>query len=120
MADIRAETFFNPAEGKMERSNKHSMWCIYILRCRNNYLYIGMTNNLPKRLTAHDRGKGSKFVFSRRPFELMKVIYCRDERSARRFESGLKKLRRSDKFTALDMPWLPVTSGTAPKGTRQS
>lgn len=54
------------------------IWCVYVLKCRNNYLYIGMTNNIEKRLKAHSEGAGSKFVRTWRPFELVRVISCMD------------------------------------------
>ncbi len=91
-----------------ERSDNQNAWCVYVLRCRNNYLYIGITNDLKKRLTAHDSGKGSKFVKSHRPFQLMKIIFCIDGREARKLEYSLKKLKRRDKFSALGMEYCDV------------
>ncbi len=61
-------------------------WCVYVLRCSNNYFYIGMTNNLERRLKEHDRGRGSKFVRSWRPFELIKTIHCKNAGEARSLE----------------------------------
>jgi len=37
-------------------------WYVYVLKCRNNYLYVGVTNNLERRLKEHEKGTGSKFV----------------------------------------------------------
>ena len=84
------------------------MWCVYVLSCRNSYLYTGITNNLTKRLAAHEKGTGSKFVRSQRPFKLLKTIYCKDESEARRVEYNLKKLRRRDKFEALGIEYFEV------------
>lgn len=92
----------------MEQSNYQNRWCVYVLLCRNNYLYIGMTNNLRKRLTAHENGNGSKFVRSRSPFELMKVIYCIDESAARKLEYSLKKLKRRDKLKELGLEYCDI------------
>ena len=100
---------FVSSKGKMERSNHQSMWCVYVLRCRNNYLYIGMTNNLQKRMTAHEKGSGSKFVQSHKPFELIKVIYCTDSRAAKKLEYSLKGLKRRDKFTVLKLKYCDVS-----------
>ncbi|MBI5633816.1 MAG: GIY-YIG nuclease family protein, partial [Nitrospirae bacterium] len=61
-------------------------WCVYLLRCRNNSLYTGMTNNIVRRLKEHEQGRGSKFVRSWRPFELVKTIPCRNAGEARRLE----------------------------------
>ena len=91
--------------GKLKSQN---LWCIYVLCCKNSYLYIGITNNLTKRLAAHEKGTGSKFVRSQRPFKLLKAIYCKDESKARRLECSLKKLKRRDKFEALGVEYFEV------------
>jgi putative endonuclease len=79
-------------------------WCVYVLRCRNNSLYIGMTNDLEKRIKKHNLGTGSKFVRSWRPFELVKTIPCRNEGEARGLEYDLKKLTRKKKIEVLELP----------------
>jgi putative endonuclease len=76
-------------------------WCVYVLRCRGNYLYTGSTNNLTRRLSEHEKGTGSKFVRSKRPFVLAKVIPCETGQEARRLEYRLKKLRRKAKTAFL-------------------
>ena len=78
-------------------------WCIYALRCRNNYIYIGSTNNLERRLEEHRRGTGSKFVRTQLPFELVRVIPCKDSHTARTTEYRLKQLRRDKKLAALGL-----------------
>ena len=78
-------------------------WCVYVLRCRNNSFYIGITNNLEKRLEQHTLGTGSKFVRSWRPFELVKTIPCSDSGEARRLEYDLKRLTRKKKIEVLEL-----------------
>lgn len=87
----------------MARSNKNLRWCIYALICRGNYLYIGITENLERRLRQHEAGKGSKFVRSRRPFELAKVIWYDSGTEARKNEYKLKRMRRPEKIKVLDI-----------------
>jgi len=79
-------------------------WCVYVLRCRNNSLYVGMTNNIEKRMEKHKLGIGSKFVRSWRPFELVKTIPCRTASEAGRLEFELKKLTRRKKIEVLGLP----------------
>ena len=43
----------------------------YILKCRDNSLYTGWTNDIDKRIKAHNDGKGAKYTKSRRPVELI-------------------------------------------------
>ena len=78
-------------------------WCVYVLNCSNGSLYTGITNNLAQRLKQHERGKGSKYVRSWRPFELVKTISCKDAAEARRLEYDLKRLTRNEKIAALDL-----------------
>jgi len=84
-----------------ELSNKG--WCVYVLKCRKNYLYIGITNDLDTRMKAHANGTGSKFVRAWRPFELVKVLACKDGREARSLEYRLKRLKRDKKLTVLGL-----------------
>ena len=79
------------------------LWCVYVLRCRNNNLYIGMTNNLEKRIEKHQLGTGSKFVRSWKPFELVKTMPCRNAGEARRLEYDLKRLTRKKKIEVLGL-----------------
>ena len=45
----------------------------YLLRCADGTLYCGWTNDLEKRVVAHNAGTGAKYTKSRRPVEL---AYC--------------------------------------------
>ena len=89
------------AESRTETNS--APWCVYVLRCRNNSLYIGMTNNLEKRIEKHKLGIGSKFVRSWRPFELVKTIPCKNAEEARRLEYDLKRLTRRKKIEVLEL-----------------
>lgn len=37
------------------------MYFVYLLRCSDGTLYTGCTNNLDRRLAAHNAGKGTKY-----------------------------------------------------------
>jgi ribonuclease HI len=84
-------------------TTKGGGWCVYVLHCRNGSLYTGITNDLAQRLKQHEQGKGSKYVRSWRPFELVKTISCKDAAEARRLEYDLKRLTRKEKIAALDL-----------------
>ncbi|MGA2107042.1 MAG: GIY-YIG nuclease family protein [Syntrophorhabdales bacterium] len=82
---------------------KNEAWCVYVLRCRDNSYYIGSTNNLERRLSEHRRGTGSKYVKSRRPFDLARVVPCQTGPEARHVESRLKVLKRKGKEELLQI-----------------
>ena len=73
------------------------MHFVYILRCNDNSLYTGYTNNLYERLKAHNSGKGAKYTRARIPVSL--VYYKRvDSKSwALKLEARIKKLTKKEK-----------------------
>jgi putative endonuclease len=46
-------------------------WVVYLVQCSDESLYCGITNNLKKRLAAHNLGRGAKYTRSRRPVEFV-------------------------------------------------
>jgi putative endonuclease len=76
------------------------MFFVYILMCRDGSLYTGMTNDLEKRMEAHSRGKGSRYVRSRLPFELVHSEPFGTKPEAMKRENEIKMMKREEK-TAL-------------------
>jgi putative endonuclease len=74
------------------------VWVVYLVRCADNTLYCGITNDLAARLAAHTAGKGAKYTRGRGPFELVAKRRCRDKSFALRLEHAVKKLDRSEKL----------------------
>ncbi len=46
-------------------------WKVYLVKCADNLLYCGITNNIIGRITKHTAGKCAKYTQSRMPVELM-------------------------------------------------
>lgn len=71
----------------------------YILRCADNSLYCGMTNNLGKRVKEHnsDSARGSKYVRARRPVTMVYHEEFPDIKTAMAREREVKKWRKSEK-----------------------
>ncbi|MDH5680208.1 MAG: GIY-YIG nuclease family protein, partial [Spirochaetota bacterium] len=46
-------------------------WLVYLLECADNSYYCGVTNDLNKRLTDHNSGKGAKYTRSRLPVKVL-------------------------------------------------
>jgi len=44
---------------------------VYILRCADGSYYVGLTEHLTGRESAHNNGRGSKYTFLRRPVQLV-------------------------------------------------
>lgn len=74
------------------------MYFLYILKCRDNSLYTGITNDLAKRLETHKKGKGSKYVLSRLPFELVYTENFETKSEALKREIEIKSWSREAKI----------------------
>jgi putative endonuclease len=73
-------------------------WLAYFVRCRDGSLYAGATNDLERRLLAHNRGKGAAYTRSRRPVRLVYTVRARDRSEALKREAALKRLSRVEKL----------------------
>lgn len=69
----------------------------YILRCSDDTLYCGWTNNLEKRLAAHNAGTAAKYTRARRPVELVYYEEFETKQEAMSREYHIKKLTRREK-----------------------
>ena len=77
---------------------------VYLLRCGDGSLYCGWTDDLSDRLATHRRGKGSAFVRSRLPVEMVFAEPCVDRSNAMKREYAIKRLRRADKLRLVRGP----------------
>lgn len=74
-----------------------------MLRCADDTLYTGVTNDLESRLKAHNGSKqGARYTRSRRPVCLVYKERKRDKRSAMRREAAIKGLHRLEKIALID------------------
>jgi len=73
-------------------------WFCYLLRCADDTLYCGITNDLEKRLAAHNAGTASKYTRTRLPVELVFAEPCADRSAASKREMEIKSLKRADKL----------------------
>lgn len=69
----------------------------YILECRDKTLYTGWTNNIEKRLEAHNSGQGAKYTRGRTPVKLVYIEVHETKQEAMQREAFIKKLSRAQK-----------------------
>ena len=74
----------------------------YILECADGTLYTGYTDNLEKRLAAHNAGEGAKYTRSRRPCRLAYAEEFAGKGEAMSREWHIKRLRRKEKLLLLE------------------
>lgn len=73
-------------------------WIVYILRCADDTLYTGITNDLAERLLKHENGTGAKYTRSRSPFEVVYTETGLTRSEAAKREAQIKALDRSEKL----------------------
>ncbi len=73
-------------------------WTVYILQCADGTLYTGITNDLKKRLTAHNNGTGAKYTRGRGPVKLLYKETRRTKSAALKREAVIKCLSRIEKI----------------------
>jgi len=70
---------------------------VYILRCSDGSYYVGSTQDVTKRVQAHNDGKAATFTKMRRPVTLEYSELCESETAAVRREHQIKKWSRVKK-----------------------
>lgn len=76
-------------------------WLVYVLRCADDTLYTGCTNDLPKRLRTHLRGQ-VKYTRARLPVTVAYHEDVPDRSAALRRERAIKRLTRQQKLALLN------------------
>lgn len=75
---------------------------VYMLRCRDGSLYTGWTNDLEKRLKAHNCGSASKYTRTRLPAELVYFEEWESKEAAMSREWHIKRLSREEKLKLIE------------------
>jgi putative endonuclease len=79
-------------------SKNSNIWRVYMVRCSDGTLYTGITNDLEKRIEAHNSGKdGARYTRSRRPVTLVYSEQAGTKSEAASLEYRIKKLPRAKK-----------------------
>ena len=74
-----------------------SDWYVYILKCKDDSYYTGITKNLEKRIADHVSGNGAKYTRGRAPLKLIHTEIFENRSSASKREFEIKKLSRIEK-----------------------
>lgn len=74
----------------------------YILKCNDNSLYTGWTNDITHRLKMHNEGKGAKYTRGRGPVELVYFEEFETKQEAMSREAKIKRLTRKEKLLLIE------------------
>jgi putative endonuclease len=97
-----------PVETGEEAKAGAAPWFCYVVACADGTLYTGVTNDLPGRLSRHNRGKASKYTRGRLPVRLVWSEEQASRAGALRREAQVKRLSRAAK--------LALIGGEGPRG----
>jgi putative endonuclease len=78
-----------------------NVWFVYVIRCSDSTLYTGITNNIERRLFAHNSKKGAKYTMSRTPCILVSSFEAGSKSNALKLEYAFKRLSREKKLLVL-------------------
>lgn len=81
----------------------------YILRCGDGSLYTGWTNDLTRRVAAHNAGRGGKYTCARLPVELVYHEVFATKEEAMRREWAIKQMSRGEKLALIRAGKPPAT-----------
>lgn len=82
-------------------------WYLYIVKCRDDSLYTGITTDIMRRIAQHNSGKGAKYTRSRRPVTLVFSKEYKDRSAASKAEYYTKRLSRKEKIKMIDQKGKP-------------
>ena len=79
-------------------------WFVYVARCADGTLYVGITLDVAARIAAHDAGRGARYTRGRGPLAVLATRRCRVKGDALRLELALKRLARDEKLALCASP----------------
>ena len=72
-------------------------WFVYVVQCADSTYYIGISNDVQKRIDDHNSGKGAKYTQGRLPVKLIYQEEYPDRSTASKREAELKSWPRKKK-----------------------
>ena len=76
---------------------EEKQYYVYLLECADGSYYCGMTNDLERRLRAHNAGRGGRYTASHRPCRLAYSEPAAGMSDALHREAAIKKLGHAQK-----------------------
>lgn len=90
----------------MKSDSNKTTYYTYILQCKSNILYTGITTDYKRRLEEHsgvnDSKKGAKFTKSHKPEKIVALWRTNTRSDASKLEARIKQLSKSEKIELID------------------
>ncbi len=78
------------------------VYYVYILKCGDGTLYTGTTNEIGRRISAHNDGKGAKYTKGRLPVSLVYSEALETKSAALKREIQIKKMNKVRKVKLIE------------------
>lgn len=78
-------------------------WSVYIVLCKDNTLYTGVSNNVAKRFEDHcaQNQKTAKYLRGRTPLKLIYTQEIGTRSDALKVEAAIKKMSQTEKYALI-------------------
>jgi putative endonuclease len=73
-------------------------WYLYVVECRDQTLYTGITTDISRRIQEHNAKKGAFYTQNKTPVELVYQEAMPNQSAARKREAEIKRLTRKEKL----------------------
>jgi len=80
---------------------KQKIWSAYIVKCKDEKLYTGISSDVKNRVATHNKGKGCRFTKYRYPVELLYQEECGTKADARKRELEIQGFTRNKKLSLI-------------------
>ncbi len=81
---------------------KSDIWSVYMLECADGTIYTGISNDVEKRISDHNKSKGAKYTRSRLPVVCLATWRCGTRSEASKEEYRVKKLTKLQKIRLIE------------------
>ena len=85
-------------------------WSLYIIQCRDESLYTGITTDISRRIKEHNTKKGAFYTKNKTPVTLVYQEALLNQSQARKREAAIKRLTRAEKIVFIGTGNLPEHS----------
>lgn len=72
-------------------------WYVYLVRCNDNSLYCGISNDVDRRVQKHNSGKGARYTKYKGPVQLVYKKFAGSKSEALKQEIRIKRLSKKRK-----------------------
>lgn len=103
----------------MKKDGKSLVWWVYIVRCRDDSLYTGITTDVKRRFKQHQNATGAKYLKSRSPMELVFQRRIGSKSQALKIEIAIKRFPKTKKLRIInERKYFKDTFGKTPAITK--